>query len=68
MSNDSYLEAYQNLRDVVNHCGGNLSVHESLIKHTLKKEGITSASDDEREAATVKEKSMYKAMLFFMRT
>ena len=39
MTNDAYLEAYQNIRDVVEHCGGDLMDHESLIQHTLKEKG-----------------------------
>ena len=64
MTNSSYLEAYQNLRDVVSHCGGNLNVHESLVKHTLKEKGITSPSTNEQKAATEKAKAAYKAMSF----
>ena len=64
MTNDAYLESYQNLCDVVSHCGGDLMLHESLVEHTLKEEGIPNPTADERNAATTKARAAYGAMSF----
>lgn len=64
MTNDAYLESYQNQWDMVSHCGGNLMLLSSLVEHILKEEGITSPTSDERDAATTKARAAYKAMTF----
>ena len=46
MTNDAYLEAPQNLCDVITHYRGNLTAHKFLVEHVLKEQGITSLSND----------------------
>ena len=45
---NNYLEAHQNLREVVEHCGGNPNVHELLVDYSLKEKGITTPNDTEQ--------------------
>ena len=64
MSNDNYLEAHQNLRNVAKHCGGNLTKHDSLTEHFLQKKGRSTPSNNELAAAVKEAKDTYEAMVF----
>ena len=33
---DTYLDNFNNLKEVIKHCGGNATSHDSLIGYTLK--------------------------------
>ena len=64
VTNDTYLEAHQNLVDFIDHCGGNLAGRKTLAKYILEKKGLTSPSDDEKKAAASKAKDAYEAMAY----
>ena len=54
-------------RDVVEHCGGNLGYHKSLMKHCLDKKppGMTDAETTLNKSEAKKEaKEAYMAMAF----
>ena len=61
---DSYLETFQNLVQVSDHCGGNFGLHSKLINDILTKAGITSPTDDQQRAAETESKEKYLAMAF----
>ena len=64
VSNDNYLEAKQNLVDVVDHCGGNLAGHKSLTKYMLHRKGITAPLDNEKTAAATEAKDAFETMAY----
>ena len=62
---DAYLESFQNLVSVVEHCGGNFAVHPNLIDYVLKNKGVTLPGDaTERKNAEEESKEAYLAMAF----
>ena len=64
---EQYYVHFMNQRDVVEHCGGNLGDHKSLMKHFLDKKppGMTDAETTLNKSEAKKEaKEAYMAMAF----
>ena len=64
MTVDNYLESFQNINQVVEHCRGNFSVLLSLAKEVLDKTGKSSPTADEKKVAEGKAREAYLAMAF----
>ena len=61
---DKYLDNFNNLKDVIKQCGGNVTSHDLLTRYSRKQKGITNPSSDKRKVAKSKSKEAYKAMEF----
>ena len=63
---DTYLDSYNNLQDVVEHCGGNIGNHPSLLAYTYKLKNINETTTDSEEIKTVLNatKESYGAIAF----
>ena len=64
MTVDNYLESFQNIHQVVDHCGGNFGMHPSLVQDILNKTGNTSPTTTDTKEAGEKSKDAYPAMAF----
>ena len=61
---DSYLESFQNMNQVVEHCGGNFGTHPLLVQNILTKNGVTSPTNTQKAEAEDKLKEAYLAITF----
>ena len=59
-----YLECFQNCVDVVEHCGGTVGVHQSMVSDILTESNITTPSTDKLAAATATAKDKYLSYVF----
>ena len=64
MTVNNYLESFQNIHQVVDHCGGNFGTHPSLVQDILDKAGNTLPTTTETKEAGNKSRDAYLAMVF----
>ena len=67
MGCDSYMESFQNLVQVIEHCGGDFGNHPTLIKYNLKQKGITAPDSTKSKNALEESKEAYLAISFLCR-
>jgi hypothetical protein len=66
MTTQAYLEMFQNTVDVIEHSGGMIGNHPGIVKMIMKKKGLTTMTEDERDDIEVEAQEMYLAAALLM--